>query len=366
MVELSESERVELLAMLNSATVSARVGTRARIVLWRAEGWLKKDVASRAGVSRPTVDAVLERFVADGVAGLLDKPVRVVQPDRVPAQVRARILAVTRCSPPRETGLSHWSSRELSAFLKRTEGISVSHNYIATLWREHGLKPWRVGTFKLSRDAAFAEKVADIVGLYLDPPGGAVVLSMDEKTQIQALDRTQPMLPMAFDATEKRTHDYVRHGTTNLFAALNVGTGEVFGECKPTRDGDDFLAFLKKAVKPHAGRDIQVVLDNLSTHTTPAVQAWLEKNPHIHFHFTPVGSSWLNQIETWFGIITRQSIRRGTFSSVKVLIKQIRDYIKHWNTSAKPFAWTATTDEILAKVRLVEANIKKLVDNNAK
>ena len=167
--------------MLNSATVSARVATRARIVLWRAEGWLKKDVASRASVSRPTVDAVLERFAVAGVAGLLDKPVRVVQPDRVPAQVRARILALTRASPPRETGLSHWSSRELSGFLKHTENISVSHNYIATLWREHGLKPWRVGTFKLARDPAFAEKVADIVGLYLEPPGGAVVLSIDEK-----------------------------------------------------------------------------------------------------------------------------------------------------------------------------------------
>jgi transposase len=266
MVELSESERVELLAMLNSTTVSARVATRARIVLWRAEGWLKKDVASRAGVSRPTVDAVLERFAADGVAGLLDKPVKVVQPDRVPAQVRARILAVTRCSPPRETGLSHWSSRELSGFLKRTEGISVSHNYIATLWREHGLKPWRVGTFKLSRDPAFAEKVGDIVGLYLAPPGGAVVLSIDEKTQVQALDRTQPTLPLDCGKVEKKTHDYIRHGTTNLFAALNVVTGEVFGECCPTRNGQDFLNFLKKAVRPHAGKEIRIVLDNLSTH----------------------------------------------------------------------------------------------------
>jgi transposase len=174
------------------------------------------------------------------------------------------------------------------------------------------------------------------------------------------------VLPIAFDATEKRTHDYLRRGTTNLFAALNVGTGEVFGECKPTRDGENFLAFLKKAVKPYGNKEIHVVLDNLSTHTTPEVRVWLEKNPHIHFHFTPVGSSWLNQIETWFGIITRQSIRRGTFSSVKVLIKQIRDYITHWNSSAKPFVWTATANEILAKVRLVEANIKKLVDNNAK
>jgi transposase len=166
--QLSESELAELLTMLHSTTVSARVATCARIVLWRAEGWLKKDVAVRAGVSRPTVDAVLKRFAADGVASLRDKSARVVQPDRAPAQVRARIIAVTRCSPPPETGLSHWSSRELSAFSKRTEGISVSHNYIATLWREHGLKPWRVGTF-MSRDPAIGEKVADIVGL----PGAA-------------------------------------------------------------------------------------------------------------------------------------------------------------------------------------------------
>ncbi|MFD0514560.1 IS630 family transposase [Streptomyces aureus] len=185
------------------------------------------------------------------------------------------------------------------------------------------------------------------------------------KTQIQALDRTQPVLPVSFAASEQRTADYVRHGTTNLFAALNVTTGEVLGECKPTRNGKDFLAFLKKAVKPHAGKDIHVVLDNLSTHTTPEVKEWLVKNPHVHFHFTPVGSSWLNQIEIWFGILTRQSIRRGTFSSVNVLIKQIRDYINSWNTTAKPFTWTATSGEVLAKVRLTATNVKKLVNNNS-
>ena len=228
------------------------------------------------------------------------------------------------------------------------------------------MKPQRQGTFKLSRDPQFAEKVADIVGLYLDPPGGAVVLSIDEKTQVQALDRTQPLLPIDFGVTEKRTHDYVRHGTTNLFAALNVGSGEVYGECRPTRDGAHFLAFLKAAVKPHPGKDMHVILDNLSTHTTPDVRQWLAENPHVSFHFTPVGSSWINQIETWFGIITRQSIRRGTFTSVKALINRIRDYIDHWNTDAEPFAWTATADEILAKVALAQTNIRKLVDNNAK
>ena len=175
----------------------------------------------------------------------------------------------------------------------------------------------------------------------------------------------QPLLPIEFDASEKRTHDCVRHGTTNLFAALNVTTGGVFGECTPTRDGADFLAFLKKAVKPHGTTDVHVVLDNLSTHTTADVRAWLERNRHVHFHFTPVGSSWINQIETWFGIITRQSIRRGTFTSVTVLVKQIRDYIDHWNSDPKPFMWTATADEILAKVQLVQTSIRKLVDNNA-
>ena len=364
-MELTVDECAELRALVNSADVPATVATRARIVLWRAENRQKQEVAALAGVSRPTVDLWLERYRTEGIAGLLDRP-RGAGREQVPAAVRARILAATRVSPPVETGLSHWSSRELAAYVLRTEGRYVSHHYIANLWRENGLRPQKQGTFKVSKDPEFAEKVADIVGLYLYPPGGAVVLSLDEKTQIQALDRTQPLLPITFDAAEQRTHDYRRHGTTNLFAALNVGTGEVIGECAPRRDGAHFLAFLKKAVKPHAGKQIHVVLDNLSTHTTPEVQAWLASNPHVRFHFTPKGSSWLNQIETWFGIITRQSIRRGTFTSVKVLIKQIRDYIDHWNTHARPFAWTATADEILAKVQLVQASIKKLVDNNAK
>jgi transposase len=364
-MELTAGELGELRALVNSPEVPATVATRARIVLWRAENRPKKEIAQLAGVSRPTVDLWLSRYAGDGMAGLLDRP-RGAGREQVGASVRARILAVTRASPPAETGLSHWSSRQMAAFIARTEGVYVSHHYVANLWQANGLRPHRQGTFKVSKDPEFAAKVADVVGLYLQPPGGAVVLSIDEKTQIQALDRTQPLLPIAFDASEKRTHDYVRHGTTNLFAALNVSTGEVFGECRPTRDGANFLAFLTKAVKPHAGKDIHVVLDNLSTHTTPEVTAWLEANPHVRFHFTPVGSSWINQIETWFGIITRQSIRRGTFSSVKVLIGQIRDYLVHWNTDPRPFTWTATADEILAKVRIVQTSIKKLVDNNAK
>ena len=364
-MELSARERVELRALANGSDVSARIATRARIVLWSAEGRMKKDIAVLAGVSRPTVDFWIDRYGSGGVAALNDRPSGAPR-EQVPPAVRGRILALTRCTPPVELGLSHWSSREMADFLNRTEGIAVSHNYVATVWREAGLKPWQAGTFKLSRDPAFAEKVADVVGLYLDPPGGAVVLSIDEKTQVQALDRTQPTLPLDFGKTAKQTHDYVRHGTTNLFAALNVHTGEVFGECKQTRNGQDFLDFLKRAVKPHAGKSIHVVLDNLSTHATPDVQEWLDKNQYITFHFTPVGSSWLNQVETWFGVITRQAIRRGTFASVTVLIKRIKDYIAHWNDDAKPFEWTATADEILAKVKIVQANVKKLVDNNSK
>ncbi|MDT3446283.1 MULTISPECIES: IS630 family transposase [unclassified Pseudofrankia] len=362
-MELGAEQRAELVALVNSRDVVANVATRVRIVLRHADGLAKRRIVELAGVSRPTVDLWLRRYETDGVAGLVDRP-RGAGCEQVPASVRARIVALTRATPPAETGLSHWSSRELATYVSRTGGVRVSWHYVAKVWRAEGLRPHRQGTFELSRDPEFATKVADIVGLYLDPPGGAVVLCVDEKTQVQALDRTQPLLPISFGRTEKRTHDYVRHGTTNLFAALDAATGQVYGECRPVRDGAAFLAFLTKAVAPHAGREIHIVLDNLSTHTTPDVNAWLEANPHVHFHFTPVGSSWINQIEIWFGIITRQAIRRGTFPSVHALTRQIRDYITHWNTDAEPFTWTATADEILAKVRLTQTSIRKLVANN--
>ena len=283
---------------------------------------MRKDVGELAGVSLPTVDRWLDRYVELGLVGL-EEHKRGAPREQMPAHVPARILALTRTTPPLETGLSHWSSREMAAYVTRTEGVPVSWHYVAKLWRENNLKPHRQGKFKLSRDPRFADKVFDVVGLYLDPPAGAVVLSFDEKTQVQALDRTQPLLPIDFGATEKRTHDYKRHGTTNLFAALYVATGTVVADCYRQRTGADFLAFLRKAVKPHGGKEIHVVLDNLSTHDTPEVQAWLEANPNVTFHFTPVGSSWMNQIEIWFGIITRQAIRRGTFVSVNHLIARI-------------------------------------------
>ena len=252
----------------------------------------------------------------------------------------------------------------MAAYVKRGKGVAVSHNFIAVLWREHDLKPWRQGTFKLSSDPDFEAKTFDVVGLYLDPPEGAIVLSVDEKSGTQALDRVQPLLPLDCGKTEQRTHEYVRHGTTNLFGALNVGTGEVIGRCFPRRRTKEFLRFMDEAVAPHGDEEIHVVLDNLSTHKGDDVDKWLAKHPKVTFHFTPTGSSWLNQIEIWFGIITRQAIRRGTFGSLRQLIDAIKNFIAHWNKDAKPFTWTAEPDEIVAKVRLIESGFRKMLANN--
>src|SRR5690348_2242036 len=297
-MELSEAQRASLDALTRPDGYDGSVSARAQIVLWRADGRSVADIVRMSGASKPTVYKWVDRYERFGVNGLIDLP-RSGRPPGVPDRVRSRIVALTRCTPPAETGLSHWSSREMATYLKRAEGIAVSHNFIAQVWRDHDLQPHRQGTFKLSTDPDFEAKVADVVGLYLDPPVAAVVLSIDEKTQIQALDRTQPLLPIDFGVTEKRTHDYKRHGTTNLFAALDTGTGEVFGDCYPRRSAVEFLDFMRRAVKPHAGKDIHVILDNLSTHDTPEVKEWLAANPNVTFHFTPVGSSWMNMIETW-------------------------------------------------------------------
>jgi len=255
----------------------------------------------------------------------------------------------------------------MAKYLKRHEGISVSHNYISELWLEKDLKPHRQGTFKVSRDPDFAAKVIDIVGLYLDPPAGAVVLSVDEKSQVQALARTQPLLPLDFGKTAKRTHDYERLGITNIFAALNILTGSVRGGCFDRRRTVEFLKFMTAVVKEYPrSQEIHVILDNLSTHDGADVDEWLKKHPNVTFHFTPKGASWINQIETFFGIITRQAIRRGDFRSVAHLVRRIGEYIEHWNEDAKPFEWKATASEILGKVALLDRDYKKLVANNLK
>jgi transposase len=363
-VELSDEQRSGLQSLLRPGIYHGSVTDRAQMVLWSSEGYSVVEIAAMVGTSRPTVYRWLRRYEASGPGGLVDR-VSTGRPASVSGRVRARILALTRTSPPSETGLSHWSSRELAKYLEHAEGIVVSHTFVAALWREHGLAPQRQGTFKLSSDPGFEEKVVEVVGLYLDPPEGAVVLSVDEKTQVQALDRTQPLLPIAFDKAEQRTHDYVRHGTTNLFAALDVSTGDVIGQCFPRRRTREFIKFMDEVVSHHPSRELHVVLDNLSTHSGDDIDAWLAKHPNVTFHFTPTGSSWLNQVEIWFGIITRQAIRRGTFGSVRQLIATINNYIDTWNQDAAPFTWTATPDEIITKVRMLHRDFKKLLANNA-
>lgn len=325
------------------------------------------EIADLSGASQPTVRKWLDRYDEGGLEALTDRT-STGRPPVITAGQKARLLALTRQSPPQSTGLTHWSSRELAKWVKRHEGFEVSHNFIAELWRQHDLKPHRTGTFKLSKDPEFAAKVADVVGLYLDPPAGAVVLSVDEKSQIQALDRTQPMLPLDYGKTVKHTHDYVRHGTTNLFAALDVLTGQVIGRCFDRRRTREFLRFMNQVVaanaKVHAGAELHVIVDNLSTHQGDEVDAWLAKHPNVTFHFTPTGSSWLNQVENWFGIATRQAITRGTDSSVRTLVQRITHFIEHWNQDAEPFAWTATAEEILAKVELIERDYRKYLANN--
>jgi transposase len=364
-MNISTEERTELEAAI-SVGYDGSLSARAQMVLWRAEGCNFAEIARRAGTTKPTASFWIGRYEQGGIGALEDrKPTG--RPRSVPGKARSRIVALTRSGPPEETGLTHWSSREMAKYLKRNESISVSHNFISELWLEKGLKPHRTGTFKVSTDPDFAAKVVDIVGLYLDPPAGAVVLSFDEKTQVQALARTQPMLPIDFGKTEKRTHDYKRHGTTNIFAALNVLTGNVKGRCFDRRDTENFLRFMTAVVREYASRqEIHVILDNLSTHNNPDVTAWLEKHPNVKLHFTPKGASWINQIETFFGIITRQAIRRGDFKSVAHLVKKISDYIEHWNEDASPFEWSATASEILGKVALLDRDYRKLVANNVK
>jgi transposase len=362
---LSAAERSELQARLRPEGYDGSVASRAQIVLWHDEGHSAPGIAAMMGTSKVTVYKWLQRYQEGGLAALESRK-STGRPREISGEVRSRILALAKQSPPEGTGLSHWSSTQMARYLKKHEGIDVSHNFIAMLWRENGIQPHRQGTFKLSRDPDFAARAVDVVGLYLDPPAGAIVLSVDEKTQVQALDRTQPLLPVSFGRTEKRTHDYKRNGTTNLFAALDTGTGEVTGSCFPRRRTREFLRFMDEIAEKYPGRETHLILDNLSTHSGRHVDKWLASHPDFHFHFTPSGSSWLNQVEIWFGIITRQAIRRGTFSSVRMLTGAISNYIASWNEEAAPFEWTATADDILEKVALVERDYRKLLACNLK
>jgi transposase len=334
---------------VRSSTVEAGLAQRARIVLLAAQGVPNAEIARRVGVSRPTVIQWRNRYEAGGISALGDLD----RSGRPPVIDDVAVVVATVQAPPEALGVTHWSARLLG------KQLGISFASVARIWREWNLQPWRRETFKFSTDPELDAKVRDVVGLYLNPPDKAVVVCIDEKSQIQALDRTAPILPIRPGLPEKATHDYVRHGTTTLFAALEVATGKVTDACHPRHTHAEFLAFLKQVAKAYPRVPLHVVADNYATHKHPAVQAWLAKHPRVRMHFTPTSGSWLNLVEVFFGIITRQAIRRGTFTSVKDLIAAIETFIDAWNDRCQPFVWTKTADEILTKAnRKVTSNTR--------
>jgi transposase len=343
---LRNGDKEKLARIASSRAAEAGLARRARIVLLAAEGLPHTEVARRAGVSVPVVREWRARYQSGGVRALEDLP-RSGRPRTVD---ETAIVVATLEKPPERLGVTHWSSR----LLARQLGISSAS--IIETWRKWDLQPWRRQSFKFSADPQLEAKLTDIVGLYLNPPDNAVVVCVDEKSQVQALDRTQPILPIRPGLPEKASHDYVRHGTTTLFAALEITTGKVADACYPKHRHQEFLRFLKKVAAAYPGRDLHVVCDNYATHQHPEVRKWLAANPRVQLHFTPTGCSWLNLVEVFFSIITRQAIRRGTFTSVKDLIAKIGQFIDGWNERCQPFTWTKPADELLAKIKRKETS----------
>ena len=340
-VEVREEDRATLVSWTRSSTVRAGLAVRARIVLAAADGEGTSAISRRLGVSRPTVIQWRDRYAEAGLDGL-DDAERSGRPKTIDD---AAIIAATLEPPPQRLGVTHWSTRLLASQL------GIGHATIGRAWQRYGVQPWRRQTFKFSTDPQLEAKVRDIVGLYLNPPEKAVVLCVDEKSQIQALDRTAPILPLRPGLPEKATHDYKRNGTTTLFAALEVATGKVTDACYDRHGKAEFGDFMKKVARAYPRRQLHVVVDNYHTHKHPEINAWLAKNPRITLHFTPTSGSWLNMVEVFFGIITRQAIRRGTFTSVKDLVAAISRFIDGWNERSHPFTWTKTADEILPHAR---------------
>ena len=341
-IVLNESERKQLEAWTRRRKTAQALALRSRIILECATGVDSKVVAQRLSVSQQMVSKWRNRFAANRLDGLLDAPrsgaPRTIDDARVDA-----VIARTLETVPKNA--THWSTRSMA------REMGLSQTAVSRIWRAFGLQPHRQETFKLSTDPLFVDKVRDIVGLYLDPPLKAMVLCVDEKSQIQALDRTQPILPLAPGLPERRTHDYMRHGTTTLFAALDVATGEVIGELHRRHRSNEFLTFLRtiEASVP-ADLDIHLVMDNYGTHKTPKVRSWFARHPRFHVHFTPTSASWINQVERWFAELTEKQIRRGTHRSTRQLEQAIRDYLARYNDDPKPFAWTKSANEILASI----------------
>ena len=341
---LRPGDGARLRELTRSSTAPAGVVQRARIVLLAAAGMANAAIGRQLGVSTPTVLAWRNRYDAGGIEALADLP-RSGRPSVIDEPA---IITATLNPPPTQLAVTHWSARLLADHLSKA-GSPVSFAEVARIWRAWGLQPHRAETFKFSTDPQLEAKIRDVVGLYLDPPANAAVVCVDEKSQIQALDRTAPLLPMRFDEAERRTHDYRRHGTT-LFAALEVATGKITADaCYRRHRNGEFLGFLKQVAKAHPRVELHVVADNYAAHNHPNVKAWLARNPRITMHFTPTSASWMNMVEIFFGIITRQAIRRATFTSVPDLIGAIRAFIDGYNQRCEPFRWTKTADQILAK-----------------
>lgn len=341
LVRIRDEDRAMLVSWTRSSTVRASRATRARIVLAAAEGEGTSAIARRLGVSRPTVIQWRDRYAESGLDGLDD----VQRPGRPKMVDDAEIIATTLEPPPERLGVTHWSTRLLA------HELGIGDATVARAWRRYGVQPWRRESFKFSTDPQLEAKVRDVVGLYLNPPEKAVVLCVDEKSQIQALDRTSPILPLRQGLPEKATHDYVRHGTTTLFAALEIATGKVTDACYQRQGKGEFLDFLKLIARTYPRRELHVVVDNYHTHKHAEVEAWLARHPRIALHFTPTSGSWLNLVEVFFGIITRQAIRRGTFTSVRDLVAAIERFIDGWNERCHPFTWTKAADQVLAHAR---------------
>jgi len=347
-VKLTADQRHTLEAWIDAPSTPQKIVLRSRICLLAAEGKPNQVIARELKTSRPTVLLWRKRFEAKGSAGIAEDAPHGRSSRRTTDELVKRIVETTLHTTP--TDATHWSTRTLARKLK------VSHMTVARVWEAHGLQPHRVRTFKLSRDKQFVEKLNDVIGLYLNPPDKALVLCVDEKSQVQALDRTQPGLPMKKGRCGTLTHDYKRNGTTCLFAALNVLDGTVIGSCYPRHRHEEFLKFLRQINRETPARqELHLILDNYGTHNHEVVRSWLAEHPRFHLHFTPTSSSWLNLVERWFGEITRKRIRRGSFKSVLELIQTIEDYIRVNNKNPKPFVWTKKPAEILEKIARCKA-----------
>jgi transposase len=340
---LSSSDREQLEQLARSTRGPAGLARRARVLLLLADGLSLRAVCTHTGMSPRRIRAWKHNWQQRGLDGLLDAP-RPGRPKKLTAAREASVLAATKGSPP--TAVTHWSTRRLA---KR---MGVSHMTVMRLWHKAGLQPHRLRSYMASPDPDFEAKAKDILGLYLDPPKNAAVFCVDEKTAIQALDRSQPALPLRAGEVERRSVEYVRHGTVSLFAALEVHKGKVLGRCAPRHTSEEFVEFLNQAMAGEPRKTIHVILDNLAVHKTALVRAWQQEHPNVHFHFTPTYTSWLNQVEIWFGMISRDCIRRGVFHSVPDLIHKIVIYIRQYNRNAQPFRWTYTNPRKRIRVPL--------------